>query len=82
MEMSSKQDKLIRKANQVQKKDLTKLVDKVIERQMMMPLKKRWKLALKILMSKDKYLLILLFIISQLLALFVWIAFINLFYIW
>jgi len=34
--MNAKTDKAIRKANQVQKKDLTKLVDKVIERQRLM----------------------------------------------
>jgi len=52
--MSDKQAKQIRKANQVQKKDLTKLVDKVIERQRLMPFGKRWRLALKILISKKE----------------------------
>ena len=49
--MSGKKDKAIRKANQVQKKDLTNLVNKILERQLAMPLKRRWKIALKILIG-------------------------------
>ena len=52
--MSAKLDKLIRKSNQVQKKDLTKLVDKVIERQLLMSWNKRWRLAMKILIGRRK----------------------------
>ena len=71
--MSGKKDKLLRKSNQIQKKQLRSVVNDVVDRAMVQPLKVRWRLALKILMGegKDKYLLILLFTISQLLALFI-----------
>jgi len=80
--MSGKQDKILRKENQIQQKDLKHLVDKVIQRQMQMPFKKRMRLALKIMFSSDIFLLILFFIISQALSLGILLLFISLYQVW
>ena len=52
--MSGKQDKKLRKENQIQRKQLSPMVAQMIERMTRQPFKIRWRLALKILMGTKK----------------------------
>ena len=52
--MNEKQEKKLRKENKLQTKQITEIFNTVLEKQLTMPFKLRWRIALKILIGKQQ----------------------------